>query len=286
MPARHPGAARRCRPLGLALQPHPADDRHRRHHARRAQSLRDRLSRHAVALWLAYLAVALFFYFGDAFSADRRNNAMLFWKSMPVSDLKILRQQVARRRARCFRRSSSCVGAGHRAAALRLSSTSAPIVVAGHVLHAGRSTLLASFGQITPVRRRLFRPRPAVVRAVPRLGRRPVDDLRPLEPAARLRHSRACFAVIENIGLLRPGTARRLCLGLSQPAPEFRPRPTAISATSCCCAGRPFDAATYHRPADAATSTGCRWASGSSFAVARHLARQRISPPPHRLMRE
>lgn len=43
-----------------------------------------------VALWLAYLGVALFFYFGDAFSADRRNNAMLFWKSMPVTDAKIL----------------------------------------------------------------------------------------------------------------------------------------------------------------------------------------------------
>jgi ABC-2 type transport system permease protein len=43
-----------------------------------------------LALWMAYLAVALFFYFGDAFSADRRNNAMFFWKSMPVSDLKIL----------------------------------------------------------------------------------------------------------------------------------------------------------------------------------------------------
>lgn len=43
-----------------------------------------------LALWLAYLSVALFFYFGDAFSADRRNNAMFFWKSMPVSDLKIL----------------------------------------------------------------------------------------------------------------------------------------------------------------------------------------------------
>src|SRR5689334_8996170 len=39
-----------------------------------------------LALWLFYLAVAMFFYFGDAFSADRRNNAMLFWKSMPVSD--------------------------------------------------------------------------------------------------------------------------------------------------------------------------------------------------------
>ena len=43
-----------------------------------------------LALWLAYAAVAIFFYFGDAFSADRRNNAMLFWKSMPVSDAKIL----------------------------------------------------------------------------------------------------------------------------------------------------------------------------------------------------
>jgi ABC-2 type transport system permease protein len=43
-----------------------------------------------IALWLAYTGIALFFYFGDAFSADRRNNAMLFWKSMPVGDLKIM----------------------------------------------------------------------------------------------------------------------------------------------------------------------------------------------------
>jgi ABC-2 type transport system permease protein len=43
-----------------------------------------------IALWLAYTAVALFFYYGDAFSADRRNNAMYFWKSMPVSDIKVL----------------------------------------------------------------------------------------------------------------------------------------------------------------------------------------------------
>jgi ABC-2 type transport system permease protein len=41
-------------------------------------------------LWWLYLLVALFFYYADAFSADRRNNAMLFWKSMPLSDLKIL----------------------------------------------------------------------------------------------------------------------------------------------------------------------------------------------------
>jgi ABC-2 type transport system permease protein len=43
-----------------------------------------------LALWLSYLAVTMFFYFGDAFSADRRNNAMLFWKSMPLTDAQIL----------------------------------------------------------------------------------------------------------------------------------------------------------------------------------------------------
>lgn len=42
------------------------------------------------ALWFVYLMVALFFYFADAFSADRRNNAMLFWKSMPLTDFKVL----------------------------------------------------------------------------------------------------------------------------------------------------------------------------------------------------
>jgi ABC-2 type transport system permease protein len=42
------------------------------------------------ALWSMYLFAALFFYYADAFSADRRNNAMLFWKSMPVTDFKML----------------------------------------------------------------------------------------------------------------------------------------------------------------------------------------------------
>jgi ABC-2 type transport system permease protein len=42
------------------------------------------------ALWFAYLLISLFFYYADAFNADRRNNAMLFWKSMPVSDFKVL----------------------------------------------------------------------------------------------------------------------------------------------------------------------------------------------------
>ena len=34
--------------------------------------------------------IGLFFYYADSFSADRRDNALLFWKSMPQSDLKIL----------------------------------------------------------------------------------------------------------------------------------------------------------------------------------------------------
>ena len=42
------------------------------------------------ALWSSYLLIVLYFYFADAFSADTRNNSMLFWKSMPQSDLKIL----------------------------------------------------------------------------------------------------------------------------------------------------------------------------------------------------
>ncbi len=40
--------------------------------------------------WSAYLLIGLFFYYSDSFSADRRDNALLFWKSMPQSDLKIL----------------------------------------------------------------------------------------------------------------------------------------------------------------------------------------------------
>jgi ABC-2 type transport system permease protein len=42
------------------------------------------------AAWGVYLVIALYFYYSDAFSADGRNNSLLFWKSMPQSDLKIL----------------------------------------------------------------------------------------------------------------------------------------------------------------------------------------------------
>ncbi|MEO8883756.1 MAG: hypothetical protein ABI377_10155 [Devosia sp.] len=41
-------------------------------------------------LWWAYLFLVLFFYFADAFNSDWRNNSMLFWKSMPQGDFKIL----------------------------------------------------------------------------------------------------------------------------------------------------------------------------------------------------
>lgn len=40
--------------------------------------------------WMLYLISVLIFYCADGFAADKRNNAMLFWKSMPVSDFKML----------------------------------------------------------------------------------------------------------------------------------------------------------------------------------------------------
>lgn len=40
--------------------------------------------------WSLYMISVLFFYCADGFAADKRDNAMLFWKSMPVSDFKIL----------------------------------------------------------------------------------------------------------------------------------------------------------------------------------------------------
>ncbi|MEO5805535.1 hypothetical protein [Devosia sp.] len=45
--------------------------------------------------WLLYLMGTLFFYCADGFSADRRNNAMLFWKSMPMSDFRVLLSKLA-----------------------------------------------------------------------------------------------------------------------------------------------------------------------------------------------
>jgi ABC-2 type transport system permease protein len=45
--------------------------------------------------WSFYLMATLFFYCADGFAADKRNNAMLFWKSMPVSDVKVLLAKLA-----------------------------------------------------------------------------------------------------------------------------------------------------------------------------------------------
>ncbi|KKB07933.1 hypothetical protein [Devosia chinhatensis] len=45
--------------------------------------------------WLAYLGFVMFFYCADGFAADKRDNAMLFWKSMPVSDFKVLMSKLA-----------------------------------------------------------------------------------------------------------------------------------------------------------------------------------------------
>jgi ABC-2 type transport system permease protein len=45
--------------------------------------------------WSLYLISVLFFYCADGFAADKRNNAMLFWKSMPVSDFKVLLSKIA-----------------------------------------------------------------------------------------------------------------------------------------------------------------------------------------------
>ncbi len=45
--------------------------------------------------WWVYLLIMLFFYFADAFSSDSRNNSMLFWKSMPQTDLKIFASKMA-----------------------------------------------------------------------------------------------------------------------------------------------------------------------------------------------
>ncbi|MCF6325783.1 MAG: hypothetical protein L3J21_00670 [Devosiaceae bacterium] len=44
----------------------------------------------SLAVWLGYLTLMLFFYFAASFHVDRKNNSLLFWKSLPVSDLEIM----------------------------------------------------------------------------------------------------------------------------------------------------------------------------------------------------
>jgi ABC-2 type transport system permease protein len=45
--------------------------------------------------WWLYLLGGVVFYAADSFWADRRNNAMLFWKSMPQTDFKVLMSKLA-----------------------------------------------------------------------------------------------------------------------------------------------------------------------------------------------
>ncbi len=40
--------------------------------------------------WTGYLTLMLFFFFAGSFSSDRKNNALLFWKSLPISDLDVM----------------------------------------------------------------------------------------------------------------------------------------------------------------------------------------------------
>ena len=209
-PARHPGAARAVGPLGHRSQP--------RQGARRVPACLSALKIYEMgylvllALWLAYLAVALFFYFGDAFSADRRNNAMLFWKSMPVTDLKILTSKmlaglhaVPGDHPRRRRWSAACC--------FYLLVNIARLCRSRASRCLGPLEALCSFVQMTLFGIVLLPAGAALVRAVLRLGRRPVDGLRPLEPAAGLRDPGPARGDREHL-VLRPGPARRLHLAV------------------------------------------------------------------------
>ena len=44
----------------------------------------------SIFIWMGYLTLMLFFYFAGSFAADRKNNALLFWKSLPITDLEIM----------------------------------------------------------------------------------------------------------------------------------------------------------------------------------------------------
>jgi len=44
----------------------------------------------SLAIWLGYLTLMLFFYFAASFHVDRKNNSLLFWKSLPVTDFEIM----------------------------------------------------------------------------------------------------------------------------------------------------------------------------------------------------
>ena len=228
------------------------------------------------ALWFAYLVVTLFFYFGDAFSADRRNNAMFFWKSMPVSDLKIL--------------SSKFLAGVTIFPALVFAVAVIAALAFLVVIEIGETMLGPAPGIPRPAAReprpdrdlRLRQPHAvaALVRAVHGVGRRAFDRLRPLEPAACLRHSGPRLGHREH-RVFRAGSARRLYLGLPRPALAVRARWRRFqSHTDDRRAVRRGNLHLGGVGADRLVEHG--WRAG--VCSRRHLARQRISPQAHRLI--
>ena len=162
------------------------------------------------ALWFVYLMVALFFYFADAFNADRRNNAMLFWKSMPVSDFSILGSKML---AGLTIFPALIFGAllGQRVVRLRLHAMTAIGLNPRLVAARSRSTSRVAAAD-RAVRDRLHGAGAALVRPVLRLGRRALDAGRPLEHSAGLPDP-GLLGLVENLffrgvdGHPRPATS-------------------------------------------------------------------------------
>ena len=92
------------------------------------------------------------------------------------------------------------------------------------------------------------------------------------------------LAVIENVVVLRPGTARRLYLAATSPTAGTTRLSTKPTSTVMAMDSRPFSASFFI----GRMIQGTNWTQmgiGLAFAVDRDLAGQRVSAPPHRLMR-
>ncbi|GHA21035.1 ABC transporter permease [Devosia pacifica] len=95
--------------------------------------------------WSLYLAGALFFYGAGSFSADSRNNAMLFWKSMPVSDLRIM---VAKFIAGLTVLPASILGFALLSGLLVLTVMSVTMAMTGAAIGSVLPMLLSGFGKV------------------------------------------------------------------------------------------------------------------------------------------
>lgn len=100
------------------------------------------------AAWLVYLGFVLFFYCADGFAADKRDNAMLFWKSMPVSDFRVLLSKMA---AALTVLPGAVFGVALVSILLMFAVAYATIMLAGLGNAALIGTILATFGQMTLV---------------------------------------------------------------------------------------------------------------------------------------